>query len=70
MAFHVHLDVLAVHYLHTADARIYDQYDICRFVHLERFEFLVNANHTVVAVFDEKALLHLDLTWTEHYFLI
>lgn len=70
MAFYVYLDVLAVHYLYTTNAWVYDQYYIWGFVHLQRFEFVIDENLAIIAILDENTMLHLDLTRTEGYFLV
>lgn len=63
------MDILAVHELDTRDAVYDDQDHIGAFVHLKGFEFLVDCHYGVMAVLDEEAVLHLDLAWTEGYFL-
>lgn len=66
----MHLDIFPIHYFDTTYT-IIDIQDISTwFVHLQRFEFVIYHYGAVIAVLYKQAMLHLDLSWVEGYFVI
>lgn len=70
MIFYIYLDIFSIHDFNTADTSISDEDDIWGFVHLERFEFVIDCYDAIVAVLDEETMFHLDLAGVEGYFLV
>lgn len=70
MIFYIYLDIFSIHNFDPAYTSISNEDDIWGFVHLERFEFVIDCYDAIVAVLDEKTMFHLDLARVEGYFLV
>ncbi len=70
MIFYIYLNIFSIHDFNSAHTSISDEDYIWGFVHLQRFEFVIDCYDAIVAVLDEEAMFHLDLAWVESYFFV